>query len=102
MSKKNTNKRFNARHGSFMRNCLNCSLRISCAKIPHKNSIHRHREWCEFFLPDLERVTRVESNQAYNTIINPNSPSGQRAGIQATGALLGRVEDALNLIGKHD
>ena len=90
------------KHEDYLRNCMNCLKRNDCNKIPQKNSIKRHSEWCESFLPDYRRIDRTRANQTYNTIINPNSPSGQRAGIQATGELLGRVEDALNLIGKHD
>ena len=87
---------------NYLRNCVNCLKRNDCNKIPQKNSIKRHSEWCESFLPNYRRIDRMRANQAFNTIINPNSPAGQRAGIQATGELLKKVEDALNVLGKHD
>jgi hypothetical protein len=90
------------KHNDYLRNCLNCLKRNDCNKIPQKNSIKRHQEFCESFLPNYSRIDRIRVNQSIHTIMNPDSPSGQRAGIQATWILLGKVEEALNAIGKHD
>lgn len=92
----------NLNYGSFVRNCMNCIKYHDCDMLPPKNSIRRHKEWCGSFSPNFRKIDRMRANQAFNTIINPNSPAGQRAGIQATGELLGRVEEALNVLGKRD